>query len=1120
MAKSDKSLFFMFRTWRWLLAAALLGLLLACGGGGGDATNVDVQAKQDPPACVSVPSAPTTEACTGGQLGTHTFKTETASCSANKGKIIEDDTSACLPNTASNRIMLAMKEGDSSVLLGSDASVLAEQAYTSYQSSITSQNNLIAAFYQGLSTKFDLVRDSYMVQSSVANIEKVFPLVVGDKGNVLASISTIGDGRIVGYGYDILAGFVPNQTRVIGWNGTSEVAARQTNHQPVFKRVLAWLITGDVSSDLASQSAAKLNIAWASLPTSSTVMYTTSGGQKVYKPYAADGLAALNISFTNLQCDPLSAPVTDCAAKAQLVVIGAYDRRLSSDSAKVKTQLDRIKEIVAAKIPVLYVNAHPDGGNPNDYARATWPEDFPRLDALGFGSGDTPDRRNYFILDYVGADLTPTQLKARNDPLSGDLLFKIFSGPFKDATIYNWSNCVVDSDCVVPQGFTDDIVTPLKKIADLVDRINTNRQNLFDPQVRNQTLQKLILWADAYRKTIVYPINKLTDPEKFQKAYIADALVAYVRKYGSAQTDLGSLLPAEANSVVGSATTENLRVTLSGTEGNTAIGRFALPGQAITFRFSKVPSAGSFKLYINTATSTTTKLFSSGFDSAGKPNLGSGYRRPRLPQSAKFSISTEPLTIVSPYGGTLQLSFSGAADPAVEIQIQGTAKHPFYDTTQGTPDESAFLQDIQTSKLGWFEIKTPYIELHSLISKFTIALLPASTAPASTVYPNPSKPYFNTATKSIDLKKYVAEAEKYITVDGYQLFGLPPAGMELNSHILGVCTRLGWDCTSSTVHKKRATQHFHVDYVAACGAMCSTDPITTGENVNPRGWGESHELGHLLVRFKVYDWKTSEVANNIYPLHKRWRMLVDLKRDAVGYSNELDGQQLIFEALKNAYHAPGSRSQFWAAEDAVWNLSKMPEGALLSFYTQWPLLYADILRKQDPNISELDAIEAGWSIYPLMNLHLRQTNASTNWLADRNKLGFSTYAQKPSTGHAEKSPDRGVYYHHDYLLVALSLITGYDQRAMFKFWGISTNQAAQDQVAALRDVNGQALPEQALNFYATRCSDDFRGFQVIDMTKTSAAFPWANEFKVAADTSAVITTKQNLHQTACMATGR
>ena len=1109
MPKSNKSLIFTFRAGRWPPAFFLLGLLLACGGGGGgDQLNLNGLG------CDSMPSAPKTEACAGGQLGTHTFQTETASCSANNGKIIVDDTSACLANTSANRIKLAMKAGDSRILKAEDAAPLMDRAYQSYKLKVQTTNKFLDDFYQNDSTEFAMVQESLWVQPGVSNYDKVFPIVLGDQGNVIASLSTVGDNRVVGYGYDILSGFdLDNNIQ-----GTAR--PRQPAHAPVIKRVLAWLVKGDALINWSNQVPANLNIAWGSLPTTPTT-FTTPSVTQLKKPRAAAGLTALGIPYTNLDCDPLSAAVKDCAAKAQLVVLGASDQ-----SATVKpllpTQLQRIQEIMAAKIPILYLSAHPSGGATNDWAGKQFDEDFDRLKALGFKFGTTDNGMdvnlsNYSPQDSVASGVTLASIKARLNKVE-ELLKRLNGDTPHDP--YTWAPCPDKDDCPKPQGFVDDIETPTKLLKADFDIFNKKSMNIFNAPQTLTTFPLLALWADAYRLSIKYPLSK-AEAANFQRAYVADSIMSYFRPAGAGQPDLGNLLPPQANSIVGSATPEDVRVTLNGTEGNTAIGRFALPGQAITFKFSKAPSAGIFKLYVNTATDTSTKLFASAFDNAGRPDLSSGYRRPRQPQSASFRISTDPVTIVSPYGGMLQLSFSGAADPAVAVQIQGTAKHPFYDTTQGSADANAFLREIQNSKLGWFEIKTPDTEIHSLISKFTAGLLPDKTKPISTVYPNPSKPYFNSATNSIDLEKYTAEARKYITQDAFQLYGIPPAGLELSSHVLSVCARLGWDCTSATIHKKRPIQHFHIDYAAACGGMCSTIPITSSESLNPRGWGESHELGHLLVRFKVYDWKTSEVVNNIYPLHKKWRMLLDLKRDAVGYYNDLSEQQLIFEALKNAYHAPPTgMSQFWAAEDAAWNLDKMPEGAFLNFYTQWPLLYANILRNQNSNMTETDAIEAGWSIYALMHLHLRQINASSNWSADKTKLGFSNYDQKPSTSHSEKSPDRGVYFHHDYLLVALSLITGYDQRPFFKFWGISTNQMAQDQVAAFRDANGRPLPPQPLNFYATRCSDDFRGFVVIDMTRSTAVFPWSNEFRLATDTSSVIKSKESLHQTACLASGR
>jgi Immunomodulating metalloprotease N-terminal domain len=190
----------------------------------------------------------------------------------------------------------------------------------------------------------------------------------------------LGGGRIAGYGYDILSGFTPYQTRIVDTNTSPST---QPNHRPVFKRVLSWLVSGDPTTDLTKQSAANLNIAWSSLPT-----YTTSGTPIVTRPYAAKGLDALNIPFTSLACDPLSAPVEDCAKKAQLVVIGALDLKLvaldlqgklNKDYEKIiNTQLVRIKEIVKAQIPILYLKSHlTPGGYRNDYAMAISPLDLP-----------------------------------------------------------------------------------------------------------------------------------------------------------------------------------------------------------------------------------------------------------------------------------------------------------------------------------------------------------------------------------------------------------------------------------------------------------------------------------------------------------------------------------------------------------------------------------------------------------------------------------------------------------------------------------------------------------------------------------------------------------------------
>jgi hypothetical protein len=986
-------------------------------------------------------------------------------------------------NLSAARMVAAMQAGDSSVLKAEDAATLINLASANYQAALTSHPNFLAGFYQGLSTKFDLIKDSTMIQPALVPMENVFPLVIGDKGNVLASLSTVGGGRIAGYGYDILSGFDLTKNRIKGWTTDTpsvEMDARQTNHQLVFKRVLAWLVSADPLKNLSTPNSSKLKVAWASLPTSSTGMYTDKVTKvKVNLPYAADGLAALNIAFTNSECDPLIAPVADCAALADLVVIGAVDERAGVD---LTTQLARLQEIIQKKIPLLYLNAHPRWESANSYARATWIQDHPRLNAMGFASSDQTDRRNYYVLDSVGIDLTADQLKSRNDPLNANLLARIASNSF--SAQYDWSQCSYDSACIKPQGFIDEIETPLKKIKAVLDDLNKNGKSVFDPQSGSKTLQQLVLWADAYRKSIVYPINKLTQAAEFQKAYIADALVAYVRKAGSAQTDLGNFLSKDVATVTGSASFETIAVTIPGSDGYTAIGRFALPGQALTVQFVNTPQSGTYKYFLNTAIEGTTKYLSAPVDGNGKNLPDTGYRRPRLLQSPDLLLSTQSLTIVSPYGGTILLRFANTTDKTVTLRIKGAARHPFYDTTQGTPDAAAFFRDANTTKLGWIEIKTPGLEIHSVASMALNFLSPKAGDSAATVYPNPNSAYYS-RQGGIDMAKYLDEAKRYVMEDAYQMAGFQSRDLFLNLSVQAFCNANSWDCTSS-VHTPPVSKHFHSDFEAVCGLMCSSDPITSGEAFDPRGWGESHELGHNLQSLRIYGGITREVSNNIFPLHKKWRMFRELGRDAIAYSNQLGETQAVFDIINNASKLARDdqvaqvKAQLWtnAVTDYEQNRSR------LYFYVQWVLIYYEALQSKAPTLTASQRWDQAWDVFALLYLHQRQVKNlnADNWDANKAKFGFA--ADEPFLATRFDT----ISNYHDYLLTALSFITGRNQSNLFNMWGIETSADAR------RRLSSKSYPDQPANFYAVVCSDDFRSYQSVDMTANQPAFPWVGAF--------------------------
>jgi hypothetical protein len=271
----------------------------------------------------------------------------------------------------------------------------------------------------------------------------------------------------------------------------------------------------------------------------------------------------------------------------------------------------------------------------------------------------------------------------------------------------------------------------------------------------------------------------------------------------------------------------------------------------------------------------------------------------------------------------------------------------------------------------------------------------------------------------------------------------------------------------------------------------------------------------------MYGGISSEVANNIFPLHKKWRLLIDVNRDAIGYYNDFPDTQVVFDFLKKTFK-DGSLNTDLKVLDVkkyLWTDSAFAikhDRMRLDFYLQWPLLYADIIKSQNSSMSDTDAIEAGWDIYTLLYLNQRQVEATTdaNWANGIAKLGFSQYTKKPTTDNGIVV--NGIHPYHDYMLVALSLITGYDQRPMFDFWGITTSSAGKDQVAALKNSAGQALPLQPVKFYATRCSDDFRGYKSLDMAQSDPQFPWPHEFETSTDLSDAIKIKQTAHTDYCL----
>ena len=175
---------------------------------------------------------------------------------------------------------------------------------------------------------------------------------------------------------------------------------------------------------------------------------------------------------------------------------------------------------------------------------------------------------------------------------------------------YDWSPCTVSAgktDCSGVASLQANLLSPVDTLRSQIDVFNKAGQNIF-ATADTDVLRYLVLWADVVRRQLRYPMDKASTPAAFQKALIADALVAYVRPVATAQADLGSFASAMTAGMAVSTTDETVDVTVPSTSGFTAIGRLAAPGKPVTVELLSAGSA-TVSLRLNTQRTGSTRLW-------------------------------------------------------------------------------------------------------------------------------------------------------------------------------------------------------------------------------------------------------------------------------------------------------------------------------------------------------------------------------------------------------------------------------------------------------------------------------------------------------------------------------
>ncbi|TCI03775.1 hypothetical protein EZV61_09580 [Corallincola luteus] len=564
----------------------------------------------------------------------------------------------------------------------------------------------------------------------------------------------------------------------------------------------------------------------------------------------------------------------------------------------------------------------------------------------------------------------------------------------KEDFYFDWSVCG-SNNCNLVEGLQSELMSGLENVRSMFGSMDGQAKLLFETG-GNSINKLLVLLGDLYRRDISYPIDRLeVDGTLFAKAQFADYSVYYNRKAAPAQTDLGDF----STQIAASHPTVNRTISIQpkNIRGDfTAVGLYALPGRAVTISRTDSNSNGAL-IYFNTMRTSSTRVFNISRDA---------YNRPKWLRSHQVELNPgQTITLTSPYGGTIMLSPSDG--DVIELTISGAAEHAFVNDMDKMDE---YARALETTELPWTQIQTPFVEIHSRTDFMR-------QAGNNDVYKG-------------DMQQFVEDIWTYVVKGAYELAGIVGKGLTQAQKITDFCMAHEWDCSNETIHRIPRVQHINSDKHTACGSACSGNPIDIGFALEPQEWGVNHELGHNLQpqRLKINGGMSGEISNNIFPLRARMRYGQTYGIAASGHTWD-EGYEKAFKMIQEAINN-GEQNQLWVDPDNLFH-------ERLAFYIQ-------LMHMGD----QLDYLDDGWQLITLIYIHDRLFGNSVDWESDKDKLGFSSYSEKPSsiTGN-------------DFMLLSLSWITKRDYRSYFDVWGISYSDEANTQMLAYE------FPESDMLFY-------------------------------------------------------
>ena len=381
------------------------------------------------------------------------------------------------------------------------------------------------------------------------NLKAVMPLIMGEKGFMLAAASEIDGRRNAAFGANILSQFSKGKF---------------PTYQPYMKNVLGWLLKQDQES-LQSPKEVKL-------------LGFSADNATAGKDWLSEQFPEWKIDL----CES-SSESNACTDAADLAIISG--KSWESENA-LKSVMDKLQE---NKVSLLY--AH---GNDRNVGALT----PVLLNSMGLYMEPSGGLGNYNVQDKADWESTSDML-SQSDLLK---LNTLVNNLHNDTFDFDLSKC--NQNCETMLNSDTSFTAGAKMIQNQVNQFDTNGTNIFTKE--GYEVEKLmILLADIYRQSIRYPMDKArTSTVEFIRAYYSDHVVHTVRSINPKQVDLGNFSRNDFSPEL----LTNKTVNLTSKPNFRSAGVYAFAGKSFTVtRLDNSPT--TISIFINSLREKSTQEF-------------------------------------------------------------------------------------------------------------------------------------------------------------------------------------------------------------------------------------------------------------------------------------------------------------------------------------------------------------------------------------------------------------------------------------------------------------------------------------------------------------------------------